>query len=220
MQEKEKKIEMFREWEWKKYKEWRCQRLENKDFTIIASNCVGTLMYYDLNMKFLSPTINLTIGMGDFVRFAENLKWYMDQELLELKGEKKYPIGIVDNIKINFVHYKNFEEAKQKWRERKKRINWNNLFLIGVEKENCTYKTIQSFERLPYKNKVILTRMEYPEITSSYYIRGFEEKSELGTITNFEDKFLKRRYMDDFDYVSFLNHGIIGQENKYRLLLN
>lgn len=94
MQRKEDRIEFFREWEWDKYKEARCRRLENKDFTIISSNCAGTMMYYDLGMKFLSPTINLT-KMNDFVRFAENLKWFMDQELLEFKGKKQYPIGII-----------------------------------------------------------------------------------------------------------------------------
>lgn len=220
MQKKEEKIEIFREWEWEKYKKWRCRRLKNRDFTIISSTCVGTLIYYDLNMKFLSPTINLTIGMNDFIRFAKNLKWYIDLELLESKGEKQYlyPIGMLDDIKVCFVHYKNFEEAKQKWEERKKRINWDNLFFIGTEKGNCTYETIWNFDRLPYKNKVIFTHAEYPEITSAYYIKGFEEKRELGTITNFEDKFLKRRYMDDFDYISFLNYGVIEQENKYRLL--
>ena len=29
----------------------------------------------------------------------------------------------------------------------------------------------------------------------------------MGVLTNYKDMFLKRRYLDDFDYVSFLNEG-------------
>ena len=84
-------------------------------------------------------------------------------------------------------------------------MDWNNLYIIGCEKDGCTYKTLQEFENLPYNNKVILTRKKYPEFPSAVVIKGFETCKELGTITSFRDQFLKRRYMDDFDYVSFLN---------------
>ena len=47
--------------------------------------------------------------------------------------------------------------------------------------------------------------IEYPEFSSAYYIKGFEDQGEIGTVTNWRKQFLKRRYMDDFDYVSFLN---------------
>lgn len=46
------------------------------------------------------------------------------------------------------------------------------------------------------RNKVVFTRKEYPEISSAFYIRGFETCQELGTVTAFKDQFLKRRYMD------------------------
>lgn len=180
-------------------------RLKNKNFTIIASDCNGTFMYYDLGLPFLSPTINLTIGMSDFVKMLENLEWYMEQEITEVIGEYSCPRGLLGDIKICFVHYATFEEGKQKWEERKKRINWDNIFIVGAEKGDCTYETLKRFEQLPYKNKVILTHIEYPEFRSAYYIKGFEDQKELGTTTNFKDRFLRRRYLDDFDYVDFLN---------------
>ena len=160
-------------------------------------------MYYDLKLPFLSPTINLTIGMNDFVKMLENLPWYMDQEIVELKGDYKFPVGVIGDVKINFVHYDTFENAALKWKERKGRINWDNLFIVGIG--GCNYETIKQFDKLSYKNKVIFTHTNYPEITSSYYIRGFEEQEYPGTLTDFKKQFLKRRYLDDFDYVNFLN---------------
>nr|WP_304971160.1 DUF1919 domain-containing protein [uncultured Schaedlerella sp.] len=197
--------EKFREWEWEKYKKWRYSRLKSTDFTIISSNCVGTVIYYDLGLPFLSPTINLTIGMNDFVKFAENLKWYMERKIEEVEDKSGVPTGLLGDIKVHFVHYKNFEEGRVKWKERKQRINWDNLFFIGSERGDCTYETVRRFDQLPYKNKVIFTHLRYRGIESAFYIKGFEKENELGPVLSFKDQFIKRRYLDDFDYIRFLN---------------
>lgn len=197
----------IRSTEWIMYKKFKRHRLKNKDFTIISSNCNGTFMYYDMNLPYLTPTVNLAIGMDDFVEMAENLNWYMEQSITEVKGEEgSCPAGLLGGLKINFVHYDSFEEGVRKWEERKKRIRWDNLFIVGTEKDGCTYETIRRFDSLPYLNKVIFTHVEYPEFSSAYYIKGFEEKEELGVLTFFKKRLLKRRYLDDFDYVDFLNH--------------
>ena len=181
-------------------------RLKNAGFTILASDCNGTMMYHDLGLPFLSPTINLTIGMNDFVKMLENLPWYMEQELTELSVEgRTFPTGLLGDIQVNFVHYQTFEESARKWEERKKRINWDNLFVVGSAKGACTYETIQRFDRLPYQHKVIFTHIEYPEFSSAYRLKGFEKQGALGTTTNYIIRFLKRRYLESFDYVSFLN---------------
>lgn len=182
------------------------KHLKNKNFTIISSNCVGGIIYHDLGLPFLTPTVNLSFDMNDFVKFVSNLKYYIDKDLIKLDTNKEYPIGVIEDIKINFIHYKTFEEAKTKWDERKQRINYDNLFIIGTDKDNCTYETLKAFENLPYENKIIFTHIDYSEISSSYCIKGFEDKNELGVITNFKKGFLMRRYLDDFDYVSFLNN--------------
>ena len=51
----------------------------------------------------------------------------------------------------------------------------------------------------------MITHIPYPEIKSSYYIRGFENENGVGVLLYFKKQFLIRRYLDDFDYVSFLN---------------
>lgn len=201
-------IELMKNLEWSLYKKRKCRRLKSPDFSIIASNCVGTFIYYDLGLPFHSPTINLTIGMNDFVKFAENLEWYLEKNIIRIKGDYKYPTGMLEDIRINFVHYKSFEESVEKWEERKKRINWANLFFMGAERDDCTYETVQRFDKLPYRNKVIFTHKEYPQIKSAYCIKGFEKEPELGQILEFKNQLLKRRYLDDFDYVSFLNSSV------------
>ena len=73
----------IKEREWRLYKRRKYKRLKNKEFTIIGSNCTGAFMYYDLGLKYLTPTVNLMIEMNDFVKMAGNLEWYMKQELVE-----------------------------------------------------------------------------------------------------------------------------------------
>ena len=94
----------------------------------------------DMGLRYLTPTVNLAIGMDDFVKMAENLKQYMEQEIVEVKGENGCPVGLLGDIRINFVHYDTFEEGRKKWEERKKRIHWENLFIIGTEKDGCSYE--------------------------------------------------------------------------------
>ncbi len=196
---------LIKELEWQIHRRKKRMALKNRDFSIISSNCSGTFIYYDLKLPYTSPTVNLSIGMNDFVRMVKNLEWYMAQKLVEVETEKEYPVGMLGDVEIHFIHYQTFEEAVRKWERRKKRINWNNLFIIGIERDGCTYDTIREFEQLPYKNKVIFTHVKYLEIPSAYCIKGFEKEKELGCITNFRNQLKRRRYLEDFDYVRFLN---------------
>lgn len=200
----------IRDLEWSAYKQKRKRKLKNNDFSIISSNCIGMFMYKDMGLKYLSPTINLSIPMNDFVKMAENLRWYMEQKITQAETKEHYPVGYLGDVEVRFIHYSTFEEAVWKWEERKKRINWDNLFIAGAERDGCTYGTIRRFQQLPYKNKVIFTHVRYPEFSSAYYIKGFEEEKEVGVITFFKEQFLKRRYLDDFDYVKFLNGPDVG----------
>lgn len=201
--------------EWKIYKEIKRFRLKNRRPTIISSNCNGEFWYYDLKLPFLSPTINLSFDMNDYIKMLENLHWYMEQSIEPYEDDRfEFPTGKLADIEIRFNHYKTFEEAVNKWEERKKRINWDNLFIIGIDGDNCTYETIQRFDNLPYKNKVIFTHIPYPQFKSAYYIAGFENKDGVGVLLYFKKQILIRRYLDDFDYVSFLNgEGIKRREN-------
>ena len=196
-------VDKVRKKERRQFKKRRRSRLSNQNVTILASNCNGTIMYHDLDLPYLSPTINLWFKDLDFVKMMENLEWYMNGQIIEVTDkEEDYPVGMLHDIKIYFRHYDSFEEAVSKWEERKKRIRWNNLFIVG-SCWNGDYEVIQRFEQLPYKNKVIFSPIPYPEFQSVYYVKKFKRR--WGVMTDFKDQFLKRRYLDDFDYVAFLN---------------
>lgn len=201
-------VKTYRERERQIYLERKRFELKNNDFTIISSNCIGAFIYKDLDMPYLTPTINLEIGMNDFVKMLNDLRNYMQQEIFELEGDYGYPVGLLGDIRINFMHSKSFNESVQKWEERKPRINWDNLFIIGTARGEWDYDTIKNFDQLPYENKVIFTNRKYPEFQSAYYIKGFERQKEIGILVEYKRRLLLRRYLEDFDYVNFFNQGI------------
>ncbi len=183
-------------------------RLKNENFSLIASNCNGASILNDLGQRFNSPFVNLWMKPGEFIKFLSNLNYYLSCELLFVKEESiSYPIGLLADIRIYFQHYNSEELAKKKWDDRKKRINFDNLFILFTDRDGCSYQNLLDFDNLPYKNKIVFTHIPYPEFKSAYYIKGFENCESVGMCFKFKSNHSFKKYYDDFDYVDWFNKG-------------
>lgn len=184
------------------------QQLQNQTPCIISSNCIGGIIYHDLQLPFLSPTINLFFYPQDYLKFIGKLKYYLSINLLPSKSVNgtEYPVGLLDDIEVHFLHYKDFKDAAIQWQKRVNRVDFDNLFFIMTDQNGCTYEQIKYFDTLQYKNKVIFTHKSYPEFNSAFYIKDFENNNEVGNLINIK-KYSLKRYFEDFDYVSFFNGG-------------
>ena len=183
--------------------------LNNRDFSLISSNCNGAVLLHDLNLQFRTPTVNLWFEPADYIEFLRNLEKYLHTDLVfssELEEKCQYPVGILgQKVKVYFQHYKTRQEARLKWEERSKRVNMNNLFIIFTDRDGCTYQNIKDFDSLPYKNKVIFTHIPYPEFKSAYYIKGFENDGCVGVCFDFKKATTGIKYYDDFPYIRWFN---------------
>lgn len=165
----------------------RNKKLENKDFTIISNNCWGGMIYESYNLKKLSPTVGLFFMADDYIKFISNIKYYLNCELKFInKATSKnrdclantyrfgeYPIGLLDDIEIYFVHYKSEEEAKEKWKRRCKRINFNNILFKFSDQNGCTENDVINFSKLQYKNKLLFTVKDW-NIDKNQYIKFYQ----------------------------------------------
>lgn len=186
------------------------EKLTNKDFSVIASNCNGACILHDLGMKFNSPFVNLWMKPKDFIKMLKNIQYYMSCELVFTKEEGiDYPVGLLDDLRIYFEHYKSEQEAKSKWEDRSKRINWSNLFIMFTDRDGCTASDLKEFDQLPYPNKVVFVNKQHPEIQSAFYIKGFEKKESVGICSRYKNIGSLKKYYDDFDYVEWFNSGTI-----------
>lgn len=182
-------------------------RLKNTDITLISSDCTGGVMLHDLGLAFNSPFVNLWIRPAEYVSMLSNLPWYMQQEVEFIKEDGVgYPVGLLGgNVRLYFQHYATEAEAKEKWDERKRRMDYEHLYVIFTDRNGCTMEDLRKFDALPYSHKAVLVHTPAPEIASAVYIRGFEDAECVGITLEFRNRFSPKRVFDDFDYVGWFN---------------
>ena len=186
-----------------------------KTATILSMNCTGGIISHDLGLQFLSPTVNLFMRADAFIKFCENLEYYLSIDEFKpctdknIIGERTYPIGYLDDLLVFFVHYNSLEQAQQKWNERKKRVNFDNIVILNADREGCTDEIKDRFEKLPYR-KVLFTHLPDETHKSCYYISGYEDEPCVGIVT--APRGIKGyRPVDEFDYVGLLNGEFVNE---------
>jgi uncharacterized protein (DUF1919 family) len=187
-------------------------KLTNKNFSILSSNCIGGYISHDLGLRFNSPTVNLYISTKDFVKFISNIKEYLDNELVfdDSNHSNPYPIGILIDIKIHFVHYKSFLDAKNKWDERKKRINYSNLFIILTDRDGYDDSLLENIKLIKYP--LILFTSHIPKYNFEVYLDYYKNKNSIGEIYRYYGFSGKRIYEKYFNIVDWINsNGKISQ---------
>lgn len=183
-------------------------RLKNKTFTLFSSNCNGCCICHDLGLQFRSPFVNLCLSAEDYIKFLRDPKKYLDSPLVFLVDtDKAYPLGMIRDITLHFMHYATAQEAESAWNRRKQRINWDNLFVLMSDRDGCTQELLEEFDKLPYPNKAVFTHTPMPHIRSAVYIPGFEKDGEVGNCDAFVNRCSGRKYFDAFDYVTWFNEG-------------
>lgn len=184
-------------------------RLSNHNPSIIANNCNGGVIYHDLGLKFNSPTVNLYFPFPDFVRFCERLEHYLSLPKSAMREgpavPEGCPTGLLEDIMLVFVHYPTFEQARDKWFDRAKRVNMDNLFLMLAQRDGCTDDDVRAFDALPYDHKVAFTSKPIPDAVCSCFLPGFVGEGCVKVLTEYTSRFTGRRIIDAFDYVEFLN---------------
>ena len=185
------------------------QRLNNRNFTIISSDCTGGMVYKELGMEFKSPTINMFFNAKDFITFCKDISYWINCPMIEVEEDVPYPVAELGKggIRIHLMHYKSVEEAQEKWNARKKRINYNNIYFIMNDRNECSYKIMKEYDELPLDNKVLFTHVPHEELKSSFYIKGYENECCVPVMTYFKNKISIARNLDQFDFVGWLNKG-------------
>lgn len=184
-------------------------RLKNDNFTILAPTCIAGVIYHELGKKFLSPTINLWMYDKDFLRFVHNLDFYLAQELRFVSGIDTTPTAYLGDILLHFNHYHSNVEAREKWEERKLRIQRDNLFIIMADQPDggvITDDDIRSLANVPCRGRAVLSIRNIPGVD---YIVNLpkDPNKECVNMYMFDKSPLLARYRweREWDYVDWLN---------------
>ena len=193
---------------------YRRNQLKRKDFSIICNNCLAWGIYHKLGLQFTTPTVGLFFFDADYVKFLDNFDFLIRQPLKfkniskyskanELLKEKKYPIGVLgDDIEIHFLHYRDEQDAAEKWLKRTARINFDNLFFVFSDQDGFNEELLTLYENLPFENKIFFSSkpaenhpcLIYLDSSNSQYItrnRKYEKQIDIIKWLNGEKNFRK-----------------------------
>ena len=187
-------------------KRWQ---LRNRDFSLLSNNCIGALYMHDIHQPLLTPMVNAGMVPKEYLKFLRNIEYYLSLEITMVPEESnsKQQYGYIGDVHVWFEHFKYADEPREKWNIRRKRVNMNNLFILMTEKDDCTYEDLVAFDHLPYKNKVVFTVREYPELKSAFHLKGCidPKTGQLGYAYEYPHWWSLRRYMEQFDLIKWFN---------------
>lgn len=182
--------------------------MDTPEFTIFSNNCLGGVFYHDAGRRFTSPLINTAMDGSDFLKFVENPKYYLahNMEFFSWQG-RDFPIAKIDDIEVNFVHYKTPEECVEVWERRSERIVWDNIFIIATDHDGM-YKAecMELFDKLPYK-KIMFTANTYPQYSWAVPIKQFKGRNNCRVTTSFADMKGHRYYETAFDIADWIRNN-------------
>jgi uncharacterized protein (DUF1919 family) len=197
------------------------RRLTNHGFTLLTPNCMAGMIYHRLGERFNSPTIDVSIPTHDFMLMVSDLDYYMSQDVEEAESDLPYPVGIIrgdkehGDVRINFVHYADFESARNKWNERKTRIVPDNTYIIvcdidDIYTENAdeagfiSDEDLKLFESVQCSGRAMLTRDKARSQPYAYYAEPYYNGVYPLTYLNRYPTGLNA-FEKKFDFVSFIN---------------
>ncbi|WP_051688611.1 DUF1919 domain-containing protein [Butyrivibrio sp. AE2032] len=154
-------------------------RLKRSRLSIISQNCWGGLAYHYLGLQFTSPFINMSVSEDDMLKLMTNLKQYMDYDVrykTKIYNEtlgRYYPVGTIGDVKLNFIHYTDFDEAVNIWEKRKNRINYDNLLFMAYTED---VKFADRFARVGNCKKICFVPFEHQSDCICYLPHREKEK--------------------------------------------
>ena len=193
-------------------------RLHNHDFTLISQNCLGGVLYHWLGMEFLSPTINMFIQGENFVKLIENLSHYIyidakpgcDCFVDPIDPNIHYPIITVDDIELCCLHYKNCQEAIEKWNERRKRVNLDNVYVIATSWNlNNDISLAKRIVESPFRT-VVFSSEKWNDLPNCVALSGsFWKIDKRGIVrpnlTDYKEDKIHYYFEEQFDFIKWLN---------------
>lgn len=208
----------------------RSAKLANHEFTIISNTCIGGVITHNVGEQFRSPTVNLIIYEDQFLIFCQHLKEYSTCPVEKPTPEEtpqferfSYPIGIVrgasvglPDINLMFVHYKTFEEAKEKWESRFARVNYDDIFILMDRGLDARDEILDGFYALPYQHKVFFTNKKDPERWPDNFQFSFYNPEQYVTGCLYYNQWSgieAHHWMDEFDYIRWLNEGVVQKSD-------
>ena len=116
-----------------------------------------------------------------------------------------YPVGVLNDIKAYFVHYKTSEIAVKKWKERSNRIIYNNIYIIATGHGGLeTPELMKRFDDLNYKNKIMFTSHDWPQYRWAKQVKILKEIEHMPPLSEIATLSGRRYYETAFNIADWI----------------
>lgn len=89
-------------------------------------------------------------------------------------------------------------------------MNWDKLFIVGMEQNLCTEDCIRDFDKLSFERKIFFSSKDLPDLKSNCFLEVFAEQREVGDPYRRADVFYKaltEQYVQSFIKVGSSTHN-------------
>lgn len=152
--------------------------------SIISSNCIGGRVYQVADLQYFSPTVGLWFEPDDFYKFVLNIGNYLSFDLeFGYYTKDNYPVGLLGDIKIHFMHYDNFDDAIKSWTRRAARVNLNHIVVLNTDRDGCTRdKLLRLHKNSPYRVISFVSKGGKEDFLDIVKIKAYENESSVGDL--------------------------------------
>lgn len=150
------------------------KQLQTKNISVISQNCIGGVFYHDMQLQFLSPTVNLYFTAEDFVRFVQDLPRYLAMEP-EMHWDEEFPIARLEDVTVRFMHYETCKEAQEAWQRRKARVQWDKILVLCSDMEGFDDAVFAQWQNIPYPKVLFTANEAYAQEPGSVYYPEYDK---------------------------------------------
>jgi uncharacterized protein (DUF1919 family) len=144
-----------------------------------------------------------------FAKLVANFDGYMDKDICFInkskypphdqpgRGADQYPLGLLGDLELHFVHYTNETHARKSWERRKARIDCKHLYFILIANGPCDENVMALFAGEDPSNKVCFHRKKNLNMPACVYIPS--EVEDMGNLYSQYQRFVGR-----FDFADWI----------------
>lgn len=185
-------------------------KLYNNDFVIISNNCFGSQAYQTLKLPYSSPFVGMFLFGPCYLKLLQNFDFYLEQDLVFITKSvykdklQAYPIALLHDVELHFLHYESQEEVLDKWYRRLERLKMqmNNvdLFFQISDQDLVDRDIIKAFHKLDFKNKLSFAAFNIDGLTNEQHVNVYKSynKHKLSTPNG------KKLFEISFLYIDFV----------------
>ena len=113
---------------------------------------------------------------------------------------EEYPVGVLDDISICFMHYLTCKEAADSWERRKQRIDYSRIFVLSTDMEGFSAETFEKWNQIVYPKLLFTANKEYVNEDSLFFPEFVADKQVPDLIPG-------RKFLKDYRLIKSINES-------------